>query len=152
MSRQRTFLAAALLAALPGCGGGGEGTTTPSVTSTPPPATVTTVVEQGSINGVPAGAIAWGNFQTFRSGRLEIVIDWTSPANNLDVVLTRGLCNPEQLDAGSCIVIGTAESPTAKPERVVVEHAVDGIFTLFATNRGPATETLSYQILLTHAP
>ena len=150
MAKGQTFLAAALLAAaLPGCGGGGGSVTAPPV-APPSPVPVTTVVQEGTIDGLPANNVVWGNFQTSQGGRLEVIIDWTSPGNNLDVFLTRGLCDPDQLLAATCIVMGTAESPTAKPERVTVDGAVNGLFTLFVVNLGPGTESFSYRILLTH--
>jgi len=147
MAKGQTLLAAALLAAaLPGCGGGGGSVTAPP--SPVPP--VTTVVQEGTIDGLPANNVVWGNFQTFQGGRLEVIVDWTSPGNNLDVFLTLGLCDPDQLLAATCIVMGTAESPTAKPERVTVNGAVNSLFTLFVVNLGPGTESFSYRVLLTH--
>jgi hypothetical protein len=149
MARGQTLLAAALLAAaLPGCGGGGS-VTAPPVAS-PSPVPVTTVVLEGTLDGLPANRVAWGNFQTAWSGRLEVIVDWTSSANNVDVFLTFGLCNPDQLLAATCTVVGTAESPTAKPERITVEGAANGLFTLFVVNLGPGTESSSYRVQVTH--
>jgi len=142
------WLSAALLAALlPACGGGGGSVTAPPAPA--PPAPVTTVIEEGVIQLGP-NRVTWGNVQSAWNGRLEVVVDWTSPGNNLDVVLTRGVCDFEQLQAAACILMGAAESLTAKPERITVDNAVNGTFTLFVTNRGPGTESFTYRVAVTH--
>jgi len=150
MLKGQTLLAATLLAAcLPACGGGGGSVTAPPVPSASP-APVTTLIEEGTINGLAENRVVWGNFQSAWAGRLEVTVDWTSPANNLDIFLTLGLCDPDQLQAGACTVIGTAESPSAKPERITVNGAVNGLFTLFVVNLGPGTESFSYRVQVTH--
>ena len=103
------LIAGLLAALLPGCGGGGGSVTAPPAPA--PPAPVTTVIEEGVIQLGP-NRVTWGNVQSAWSGRLEVVVDWTSPGNNLDVVLTRGACDYDQLQAATCILMGAAESPT----------------------------------------
>jgi len=116
-----------------------------------PPAPVTIVVDEGS-RSLSSRFITWHGFLTTRPGELRVTVDWTSPGNNLDVFLARGACDPDQLDAGVCIVMGTAESPTAKPETIVVPDAVQGLFTLFVVNLGATTETFSYRATVTYTP
>jgi hypothetical protein len=140
-------LAVLLAALLPACGGGGSSVTAPPPPA--PPAPVTSVLDEGVVQLGP-NRVTWGNFQSAWNGRLEVVVDWTSAGNNLDVVLTRGFCDFDQLQAGACIVMGAAESPTAKPERIAVDNAVSGTFTLFVTNRGPGTDSFSYRAVMIH--
>jgi hypothetical protein len=140
--------AIALAALLPACG---SDRVTPPPPPPPPPATVTSVIDQGSVPGLPPGAVVFGGITTPRIGTLEVIVDWTSPTNNVDVFLTRGACNPEQLLALVCNTVAVSESLTAKPETVSAANALVGGYTLFVVNLGPTEETISYRILLTHA-
>jgi len=115
----------------------------------PPPAPVTAVVAQGSLSGLEPDGAAMVTFTTDRAGLLEVVLDWTLADNNLDLVLARGECTPEQLIALECDVAAIASSTTAKPERASVSDAATGAYTLFVANRGPGVESFSFQALLT---
>jgi hypothetical protein len=115
----------------------------------PPPAPVTTVVAQGSLSGLAPDGAALATFTIDRAGTLEVVLDWTLASNNLDLVLARGECTPEQLVALQCDVAAIGSSTTAKPERVSVSNAGAGGYTLFVANRGPSAESFSFQVLLT---
>lgn len=125
-----------------------------TVTAPPPPSPptpVTIVVAQGSLSGLEPGGAAMAPFTTDRSGTLEVVLDWTLASNNLDLILTRGDCTPEQLIALECDVAAIASSATAKPERASIGSADAGAYTLFVANRGASTETFSFEALLTVA-
>ena len=124
-------------------------TVTTPPTPPPPPAPVTVVVAQGSLSGLEPGGAAMAPFTTDRSGTLEVVLDWTLASNNLDLVLTRGECTPEQLIALECDVAAIASSPTAKPERASVGSADAGAYVLFVANRGASAETFSFEARLT---
>ena len=135
-----------LAALLPGCDGGSGPDPIPS---TPPPAPVTTVVAEGSFSGLePNGAVV-ATITTPRAGNIEVVLDWTFASNDLDFLLTRGECAPEQLIALQCTIVAVAESTTAKPERAGVANAPAGPYTLFVGNFGTTEESISFQVLLT---
>lgn len=140
-----------LVSSLAACGGGSSSPSTPSTPApTPVPAPVTSVIRQGSFAGLePDFAVRLAPFATPRSGRLEIIVDWTFATNDLDIYLFRNECTFDQLEANQCDPLAAAESVTAKPERLVVENAAAGTYTAFVANYGPDEESLSYQILLT---
>ena len=144
------LLSAVLLAALlPGCDGGSGPDPVPSTAPPPPPAPVTTVLDEGGFSGVPPGNGIGGSFDTTRAGDLEVIVDWTFASNNMDLLLFRGECSPEQFLAEECDVADVADSPTAKPERVGLANAAAGTYTLVVFNFGETEETFSYQVLLT---
>jgi hypothetical protein len=76
-------------------------------------------------------------------------VDWTFAANDLDVLMTRGDCSFEQAEALQCTVLVFSLSTTAKPERIRVENAAAGAYTLFVENTGPGDESVSFQVVLT---
>jgi hypothetical protein len=138
--------AAVLLTVLAGCDGGSGPDPVPS--PTPPPA-VTTLIAEGSFSGLEPNGAAMAAFTTTRAGDLEVVVDWTFASNDLDVLLARGECTPEQLVALQCDVAALAQGTTAKPERVSIVNAAAGTYTLFVLNLGATAESFSFQILLT---
>ena len=147
----RLMCAAVLAALLPACGGGGGSgpNPVPSTAPPPPPAPVTTVLGEGGFSGLQPGEGVGGTFTTPRAGDLEVIVDWTFASNDLDLLLFRGECSPEQFAAEQCDVADVADSTTAKPERVGLANAPAGTYTLVVFNFGETEETLSYQILLT---
>jgi hypothetical protein len=102
-------------------------------------------------NGFPLEAEFTGRvpFTTARTGNLEATVDWTFAANDIDVLMTRGDCSFEQAEAGQCTVLVFSLSTTAKPERIRVESAAAGAYTLFVENTGPGDESVSFQVVLT---
>ena len=140
-------LALALAALLPGCGS--DAVSTPP-TPPPPPAPVTTVIGEGSYSGLEPQAGAMATFATARTGDLEIVLDWTLVDNDLDALLLRGECTPEQLIALQCSV-GAIADTSDKPERFGIANAPAGTYTFYVINLGATTESFSFQILLTTA-
>ena len=143
---RRRCLALALTALLPGCGG--DSVTAPP-TPPPPPAPVTTVIGEGSLSGLEPDAAAMATFATTQAGDLEIVLDWTLAENDLDALLIRGECTPEQLTALQCDVGAIADSTTDKPERLGISNAAAGTYTFYVINLGATTESFSFQVLLT---
>jgi uncharacterized protein YfaP (DUF2135 family) len=140
----RLVLAAAVLLA-PACGS--DGPTTPPATV--PPAPTTTVVAQGS-GAVPFAELRSVQFTTAASGRLEVVVDWTFASNDVDMVLVKGTCTDAEIFDGRCDAkaLATAESATAKPERLSAAGTTAGTYTLYVANFGPGDESISYQVLL----
>ena len=141
----RLPLTIALAALLPGCGG--DSVTTPP-TPTPPPPPVTTVIGEGSYSGLEPEGAAVASFATSQVGDLEIVLDWTLAENDLDALLIRGECSPEQRIALQCDV-GAIADGTDKPERFGISNAPVGTYTFYVINLGATTESFSFQILLT---
>jgi hypothetical protein len=138
-------VALALAALLPACGG--DSVTAPP-TPPPPPAPVTTVIGEGSLSGLEPDAAALATFATTQAGDLEVVLDWTFAENDLDALLIRGECTPEQLIALECNVGAIADS-AAKPERLGISNAPAGTYTFYVINLGATTESFSFQVLLT---
>ena len=143
------FLAAGLLGALAACGGGGGGggvTTSSTPPPTPPPPVV---VAQGQGFPLTAGFTGRVPFTTTRTGLLEATVDWTFAANDVDVLLARGDCSFEQLEAAQCPILAFSISTTAKPERIRFDGAAAGPYTLFVENTGATNESVSFQVVLT---
>jgi uncharacterized protein YfaP (DUF2135 family) len=88
-------------------------------------------------------------FTTTRAGSLQATVDWTYATNDLDVAIVQGDCSFEQAAAGQCTVLAISVSTTAKPERITVNSAAAGTYTLFIENTGPGDESISFQVVLT---
>ncbi len=130
---------------------GGSSPTTPSVTATPTPAPVTDVLLQGSLTTMDVLVLyTVGSFTTTATGRLEVTVDWTFATNNVDVYVSRGTCTLDQVNQRTCPFATVSESPTAKPEKLVVSSLEPGTYTLMVGNRGPAAEAGSYQVVHVH--
>lgn len=139
--------AVSALVGLSGCGGGGNGPTavpTPTPVPTPPPPVVVSQIQGFSLR---ANFASFANFSVPSTGTVEAVVDWTFPANDLDVYLTTATCTFTQLQANQCSMLGFSESFTAKPERVRVTNMAAGNYILWVVNAGPGDESLSYQII-----
>jgi hypothetical protein len=76
-------------------------------------------------------------------------VDWTFAANDVDVLLARGDCSFDQLEALQCPIVVFSVSTTAKPEKIRTENAAAGAYTLFVENTGPGDESVSFQVVLT---
>lgn len=133
-----------LALSLIGCGGG-------SPTSPPsPPAPVSNVVEEGK-GGLGADTVGPVTFSTSASGTLDMKVQWTSPANDVDIFLARGTdpCTLETFNNRSCGFIATEESTTMKPSKLRVTAVAPGAYTLYIANFGDSDETVSWEIVLT---
>jgi hypothetical protein len=107
------------------------------------------VVSQIQGFSLRAGFVSFANFSTTSVGTLEATVDWTFPANDLDVYLTPGSCTFTQLTANQCTMVVFSESVTAKPERVRATNVAAGSYIIWISNAGPGDETLSYQVVFT---
>ena len=87
-------------------------------------------------------------FTTTLPGTVDVTVDWTFAANDVDVYLARGACSFDQFVADQCQVIAFSESVTAKPEKVSAAGTTAGAHTLFIGNLGPDDESVAYQIVL----
>lgn len=132
---------------LAGCGGSsGPSTPTPTPTPvpTPPPPVVISQIQGFALR---ANFVSFANFSVQSPGTIEAVVDWTFPANDLDVYVTTSTCTFTQLQANQCSTLGFSESFTAKPERVRITNVAAGNYILWVANAGPGDESLSYQII-----
>ena len=136
-----------LVALLVSCGDDTPVAMTPPTTQPPPPPPPRVVIEgSGSLEVDFVGRLP---FISPLPGRLDVTVDWTFATNDVDVYLARGVCSFDQFFDDMCDVIATAESFTAKPERLSVASAGMGSYTLFVGNFGPEDESLSWQVVLT---
>jgi len=134
-----------------GCGGGGGGSSTsPNPVATPTPAPTPLpplVVAERTGWALPPDYIGWLPFPTSRAGILEATVDWTSEKNDLNVYLVKGDCNYDQLYAGQCQTLASAET-NSKPEKLRYDSTQASTFTIFVDNVGPGDESLSFQVVL----
>ena len=65
--------------------------------------------------------------------------------------LARGTdpCSLAQFNNRQCPWLGSAESTTAKPERLSVPNLAAGAYTLYIANFGDAQDSMSFQVTLT---
>ncbi len=138
-------------ALLVGCGGDDSATgpsTTPSTIASAP---VTNVI--GSVTGesLQPGFLVYYPFTTPASGTIGVTVDWTLATSDLDVFLARGTtpCTAAQFNSRQCPLVGSAESKTAKPERLSVPDQAAGSYILYIGNYGNTQESLSFQLTLT---
>ncbi len=135
---------AAVTASLAACG-----SSTPSQpTPTPTPAPTPQVLAQGG-DTLKANEVGLLPITTARTGALEVTVDWTFAANDIDVALARGSCSFDQFVAQQCTVAAISASTTAKPEKIRADNAAAGTYTLFIENTGPGNESISFQVVLT---
>lgn len=98
---------------------------------------------------LPALVALFRTVATTQVGAIEVVVDWTFGTNDVDILLARGGCTLDQLVAMQCTVIGTAESATAKPERLRAANQPAGSYTVVVVNFGPDDESIAYQVVFT---
>ena len=81
-------------------------------------------------------SILYYPFTTTASGTVGVLMDWTLPANDIDIYLGRGTapCSLEQINSVQCPWVGSAESKTAKPERLSVPNLAAGPYILYIAN------------------
>lgn len=153
-ARGRAILGLALVLVLPACGGGGGGSPTP-----PTPVPTRNLIgtqafelvspQQASAVGFPfdIGLVVFVINVT--ANPLEGIAQWSSPANDVDVILYRGECTPQGFYNQACTEITNASSATAKPERLVANNLAAGTYTLVVANLGPGRESGTLQIFAT---
>jgi len=119
----------------------------------PPPVTtptpgITRVIDTG-LGPFPALVALMRPLATTELGSFDATVDWTLPANDIDVFLMRGNCTFAQLVADQCAVIVSATGTTGKQERIRAANQPAGAYTFVVVNFGPGDESIAYQVLFT---
>jgi hypothetical protein len=99
-------------------------------------------------NGYPAD-VATGPFNLVGGGTLEINADWTSAANNIDIVLYVGNCTSAQAVIGACEIANRTANVDTKPEKLTVIGVPSGSYAVGFVNFGPTDETGTFTVFLT---
>lgn len=139
---------ALLLLGLGACGEGVPGRPSPS--PSPSPLSVTNVIHSDSF-AVGIKTVVSDPFTTTAMGTLEVTVDWTFAANDVDIFLARGTdaCTLETFNNRTCGFLATAESLTLKPEKLTIANLTAGAYTLYVANYGATNESVGCQIVLT---
>ena len=82
-------------------------------------------------------------------GTLHITVDWTSAADDIDLVLSNPACDAIELVAGTCKVFGRDQS-NLKPAQMTMPTTATG-YRLFVVNRGPSEETGTIIVTVTQS-
>ena len=89
-------------------------------------------------------------FTTSQKGDLEVTVDWTFPDDSIQLLVSNGSCTLEQINGNQCAYIASTPASTVpKPRVVTVKGVAPGTYQPIVGNRGPKTETVSIQIILT---
>jgi hypothetical protein len=86
---------------------------------------------------------------TTETGSLEATVDWTFPANDVDIFIARGNCSFDQFVSEQCAIAASAVSTTTKPERARLANQPAGTYTVVIANFGPGDESIAYQVVFT---
>lgn len=109
-----------------------------------------TVVDAG--NGpADAGTAYYNDFSVPESGRLDITVDWTDPANRLAVwVVPVHTCPIEELNARSCSFLVRSEpsAASAKPLKIAMPNFNAGNYTWIIGNPSASRESIAFQFVL----
>jgi hypothetical protein len=117
------------------------------------PAAGSVVVAEGSVRispdrGVPGGWHGWVTFATTAAGRVDVVVDWTSPLNTIDMSGYEGRCDA----VGRCgRIVMTTRVTGVKPLSATFDspRLPPGEYTVRIDNLGPGEETVRYEVRLT---
>ena len=142
----RLVLAGMLAVVLPSC----SSSNNPTGNTDVPRAPVRTVVSQRSFSLNPLGVV-FLDIQVTGSGTatLDSVVNWTFPANDVDIYVTPVTCNDANtVLLGGCTINAKADSATIKPERVSFS-ATAGNYRFWVINFGPGSESGTIEVGLT---
>jgi hypothetical protein len=140
----RVVFSTACLAMLAACGGSSGSPATPST-----PCVQTTVL-QG--NGqIPATTADVETFTTTATGRVDVNLDWTSPATVMGLAVAQNPCTFDQLKANTCTVLLNSMSPP-KPLKASIQSVSPGTYVLFVGNTGSVEESITLHVVLSSGP
>lgn len=89
------------------------------------------------------------NFSTTTAGQLSITVSWRNAANTLWVDVSSS-CTSEQYVAGTCQFVYSDRNAVAAPQKTPsVNSFAAGTYVLIIDDRGPADETVTYEVDLT---
>jgi hypothetical protein len=125
---RRLVLAASV--ALTGCSGGRDLLV---------PVTDTVFHYEQEFSGLARLRVFTADFSVPTSGTLHIAVDWSSPADDLDLVLSNPACDAVTFAAGACKIFAIEQS-NLKPAQLSLPTTATG-YRLFVVNRGPSEET-----------
>lgn len=126
-------------AVLPGCGGG----------STVGPTSVEVYRYEASFASLERFHLFVADFTVPASGDLQIVVDWTSPTDDIDLTLSNPACDATAIAAGICKVLAQ-DTSNLKPARIAMATTATA-YRLFVVNRGPETESGSVVVTVTQS-
>jgi len=89
------------------------------------------------------------DFSVPEAGTLHITVDWTSAADDIDLVLSNPACDAIALVAGTCKVFAREES-NLKPAQLTLPTTATG-YRLFVVNRGPSDESGTIVVTVTRS-
>jgi hypothetical protein len=98
-------------------------------------------------NEVPASTYLVQPITTTKTGRLEVTVDWVSPANIISTVLAQAPCSLDQFKADHCNVILNL-FPPPKPLEASTFWLSAGTYDLIIANFSSAGETASTKVVL----
>jgi len=86
-------------------------------------------------------------FTAQRNGTVDANVNWNDNNNDIDIYATAGTCASfDVLLAGNCNVITLSESGSAKPETLSFGVTNGTIYTVWALNLGPGTDTVTIRL------
>ena len=111
------------------------------------PVTDTVFEYEQAFSGLARFRTFTADFSVPTSGTLHITVDWTSPADDLDLVLSNPACDAIAFAAGACKIFAIEQS-NLKPARLTLATTATG-YRLFVVNRGPSEETGTVVVTVT---
>lgn len=149
MTQTRAFLPAlALLAILPACGDTGNTPETPERTRIAAGSFNVVGTVEAAENGLLVD-IASGVFGVPEAGTVEIVADWQSADNNIDIFFFIGSCTSAQAVRGDCTLANRSTGTTTKPERLSIIGVPPGNYSVGLANFGTTRESGTFEVFLT---
>ena len=86
-------------------------------------------------------------FTAQRNGTVDVDVNWTNSANDIDIYVASGTCATlDILLGGGCNVIAFSESATAKPETATFSATNGTTYSIFARHIGPGTDTITIRL------
>jgi hypothetical protein len=107
------------------------------------------VVTSGSQSGLPVNNLLLVQFTTGAKGSLDVTVDWTIASDSIHLYVSANICTVDQINNSTCTYLIESPPSPVKPRVVTVNNVAAGNYTLYIGNRGPATESVSWQIGLT---
>jgi hypothetical protein len=115
-------------------------TPTPNTTNLPPL----------NFSNVEINGVFISDVKVTVTGTLIAVVDWTLASNDIEIYVTDPTCNETlaRVVRQSCTLLGSTDSPTAKPKRLTMNIS-PGVYRVYVANFGPAgAESGTLQISL----